>query len=116
MKIEHFFYGMIDGKITLLKTTGVSRLLQDKTFQRLRELREADSDIYLWLPTEQAIALPHITKVYDKAGREFIQNHTLLIGIHDYLRLTNPKNLLLPFILSPFQEVPETFEPIKVTA
>jgi hypothetical protein len=81
VKVERFLYGMFNGKIYLLKTEGVNNLLSDKNFQFLRNLREEDSDKYLWLPTEQIVALPHIVKVEDDNGRSWVQNQTLLIKI-----------------------------------
>lgn len=113
MKIEHFLYGMFNGKIHLFKSPGVNKLLSDKNFQYLRKLNIKDSDHYLWLPTEQIIALPHIEEVSDKDGREWVINHTLLIHIHDYIRLTNPlKHLSQFFFKSP--DLPETLESITI--
>jgi len=114
MKIERFRYGMFDGKILLEKTDGVNAILTDKNFQRLRNLTEADNEKYLWLPTEQLIAFPHITMAEDKAGRTFVQNETLLIGIHDYIRLSNPNRLLSPYFNGEWKTIPEKLEPIKI--
>jgi len=114
VKIERFFYGMVNGKIYLLKTDGVNNLLSDKNFQFLRNLRLQHSDKYLWLPTEQIIALPHITNVEDDDGRIWVQNQTLLIKIHDYLQLTNPHKFFSKFFLPPLNELPKKLEPIKV--
>lgn len=114
MKIERFLYGMIDGKIYLLKTNGVNKLLSDKNFQYLRNLKEEDSDKYLWLPTEQVIALPHIKTVSDDNGRTWVQNQTLLIPIHDYIKLTKPHEIFHKFFESVLNKPPEVFERIKV--
>ena len=105
---------MFNGKIHLLKTNGVNDLLSDKNFQFLRNLSEENSDKYLWLPTEQIIALPHIITVADDNGRMWVQNQTLLINIHDYLQLTNPYQLFSKFFLPPLDELPEKLEPIEV--
>jgi len=107
---------MINGKIYLFTTNGVSDLLSDKNFQKLRTLREEDSDKYLWLPTEQVVAFPHIVTVEDQNGRTWVQNETLLIKIHDYIQLTNPNHLLSKFFSIPYETLPEKFEPLKVTA
>ena len=114
MKVERFLYGMFDGKICLLKTDGVNKLLSDKNFQWLRNLRVEDSDKYLWLPTEQVVALPHIEKVSDENGRDWVQNQTLLIPIHDYIQCTNPYKLLSKFFLPILDELPGELEPIQV--
>lgn len=114
MKIERFFYGMIDGKIRLLKTNGLNAILTDKNFQRLRTLTEQDSDKYLWLPSEQLVAFPHITTVSDGDGRTFVQNETLLIGIHDYIQLSNPKLLLYAYFSSEWKEIPDKLEPLTI--
>lgn len=100
MKIYWFRYGMFDGKISLTKSDELNTVLSDKNFQRLRNLTEQDSKKYLWLPSEQLIALPHVTLAEDKDGRTFVQNETVLIGIHDYLRLSDPNQLLSPFFNS----------------
>lgn len=114
MKIERFLYGMFNGKICLLKTDGVNTLLSDKNFQYLRNLTEADSNKYLWLPTEQIIALPHIITVQDENGRTFVQNETLLIPIHDYIRLTDPNKFLSQFFNSEWKDIPEKLESLKI--
>jgi len=114
VKIERFFYGMVNGKISLLKTSGVNKLVSDKNFQFLRNLRVDDSDKYLWLPTEQVVALPHIIRVEDDDGRTWVQNETFLIPIHNYIQFTDPYNLLSKFFHSPLNELPEKLEPLEV--
>jgi len=114
MKIERFVYGMFDGKICLFTTDGLNSVLSDKNFQRLRTLTVADDGKYLWLPTEQIIAFPHITMVDDDDGREFIQNKTLLVPIHDYLQLTNANEVLSKFFVLDWDV--ENLESIEVEA
>jgi len=114
VKIEHFLYGMVDGKIVLYKTAGVNKILSDKNFQILRGLAVEDSDQYLWLPTEQLVALPHVEEVSDNNGRAWILNHTLLVPIHDYLKLTAPQKFLSHlFITKPVNL--EQFEAFTIT-
>lgn len=115
MRIQRFLYGMFDGKICLLKTDGVNNILSDTNFQKLRKLTPEDSDKYLWLPTEQVVALPHIETVEDDDGRTWVQNQTLLIPIHDYIQLTNPIQLLSKFFLPVLAEVPKSLEPLEVS-
>ena len=115
MKIERFKYGMFDdGKVWMPKTDGLNAILSDKNFQRLRELKVEDNEKYLWLPTEQLVAFPRISIVSDEDGRTFVRNETLLIGIHDYLRLSDPKRLLSPYFSSEWKSVPEKLEPIVI--
>ena len=114
MKIERFLYGMFNGKIYLLKTEGLNTVLSDKNFQFLRNLKEEDSGKYLWLPTEQLIALPDIVTVKDDDGRTWVQNETFLIKIHDYLQLTKPNELLSKHHVLPLEELPESLEPLKI--
>lgn len=115
MKIERFLCGMFNGKISLIKTDGLNDVLTDKNFQHLRSLGVEDSDRYLWLPTEQVVALPHIETVEDENGRIWVQNETRLIKIHDYLQLTNPYKVLSNFpFLTPLDELPESLEPLEV--
>ena len=111
MKLYWFRYGMFDGRISLTKSDGLTAILSDRNFQRLRTLTKDDSGKYLWLPSEQLIALPHITTAEDNDGRTFVQNETFLIGIHDYLRLSDPNRLLSPFFNS---ERTEMLEPIII--
>ena len=114
MKIEHFLYGMINGKIVLYKTAGVNSILSDRNFQILRSLSLKDSDKYLWLPTEQVVALPHIESVSDANGRTWVLNHTLLVPIHDYLKLTDPLKFLSHlFINEPIS--PQKFEAFTIS-
>jgi hypothetical protein len=113
MKIQRFIFGMFDGKVTLVKTDGVNQILSDKNFQYLRNLTPEDSDKYLWLQTEQVIAFPHITVTEDKNGRTFVQNETLLIPIHDYIQLTNPKQIFTNLFQNR-DSVPEKLEPLEI--
>jgi len=88
--IEHFYYGMLNGKIVLFKTPGVNRLVSDRNQAILRSLGAESNGKYHWLRTEQVIAFHYIEEVSDGNGRKWVVNHTLLIPIHDYIRLTNP--------------------------
>jgi len=54
--------------------------------------------------------------VKDKDGREWPQNQTLIIGIHEYMELTHPNQYLERLFLPVLKEVPETFEPLEVEA
>jgi len=110
--IERFVYGMFDGKIVLYKTQGLNKILSDKNFQILRNLGVEYDGQYFWLPTEQVVALPWITKVDDDDGREFIQNRTLIVPIHDYLQLTNVNTCLTRFFDCEWDN--DNLEPIEV--
>jgi hypothetical protein len=105
---------MFNGRVELAKTNGVNQILSDQNFQFLRDLTLEDSDTYLWLPTEQIVALPHITTVQDKDGRTFVQNETFLIPIHDYIQLTNPTKIFSPHFHSNQQSIPEKLEPLEI--
>jgi hypothetical protein len=104
---------MLNGKVTQMKTEGVNRILSDQNFQLLKNLTVADSDKYLWLPTEQIIAVPHITEAVDKAGRTFVRNETLLLLIHDFLKLTNPAQIF-SHLFEDSDEIPENLEPLEI--
>jgi len=114
VKVERFLYGLIGDKIYLLKTDDVNDILSPKNLEILRNLTEEDSDKYLWLPTEQLIALPHIIKVSDDNGRTWVQNQTLLITIHDYLQFTDPHHLFKKYFLPRLTHLPEKFEPLEI--
>jgi len=113
MKIERFFYGMINGKIILLKTNGVNAILSDDNFQFLRKLTPKDNNQW-WLPAEQIVALSHVEEVDDDNGRTWVQNQTLLIPIHDYIKLTKPHEIFNVFFKPVLHKPPDTFEPIKI--
>ncbi len=113
MKIHRFFYGMVNGKIILLKTEGVNQILSDANFQFLRKLTPKDNNQW-WLPAEQIVALSHVETVDDNNGRTWVQNQTLLIPIHDYIKLTNPHSIFDKFFSPTFKESPEKFEPITI--
>jgi len=99
----------------MLKTAGVNKLLTDRNLQRLRELTIDDSGKYLWLPTEQVVALPQIKTVEDKEGRTWVQNQTLLIHIHDYIRFTNPYERFSQHFQPMLNKIPEQFKTLTVT-
>jgi len=113
MKIERFFYGMVDGKIILLKTARVNNILSDENFQFLRKLSPKDNNQW-WLPTEQVVALSHVQEVKDNNGRSWVQNTTLLIPIHDYIRLTKPNEVFSKFFETVLTKPPENFEPVTL--
>src|SRR4030067_2722314 len=112
MRIERFLFGMFDGHIGLIKTSGVTSLITDASFQFLTGLIEDPENGYYWLPTEQVVAFPHIITVHDGDGREFVQNETYLIPIHDYIKLTNTV-ARFPQV-SEREFLPETLEPLEV--
>ena len=105
-----FTYGMgEDGKIREEKSAGLSYVLTEKNYEYLKTLSPEVSGKYLWLPTEQLVALPTIKMVSDKDGRTWVHNHTLLIPIHEYLQKSEPFKL---YGLA--DEPPETLEPIVI--
>lgn len=113
MKIQRFFYGMVQDKIVLLKTEGVNAILSDASLQFLRQLTPNDNKEW-WLPTEQIVALCHIEEVEDGNGRTWVQNQTLLIPIHDYIRLTQPHTFFHEYFEPTWEETPKKFESIEV--
>jgi len=115
MKIERFFYGMVNGKIILLKTKRVNEILSDENFQFLRRLTPNDNKQW-WLPAEQIITLSHIEEINDGDGRAWVQNQTLLIPIQDYIKLTKPHEIFCRFFEPALHELPKTFESITLTA
>jgi len=101
---------MIDGKIILLKTVRVNEIMSDTSLQFLRKLTHTDPTEW-WLSTEQVVALSHIEKVQDGDGRSWVQNQTLLIPIHDYIRLT--RDNFTKYFEPILNKLPEIFEPIN---
>jgi hypothetical protein len=122
MKVERILYGMQtgDGKIELLKTSGVNSLLSFKSQDLIRNLKPKDSGKYLWFKTEQTIAYPVIIEVADKdpkhGGRTWVQNQTFLINIHEFLShiLNNSFNPLEAYVLPEQETFPEQFDPIII--
>ena len=97
--IEAFIFGMFDGTIIFMKSPGVNGLVSSQNQMFIRNLPIGESGKYLWLPTEQVVAYPTIKKVADNNGRDFIQNQTLLVPIHDYLRITNANQTLSKYLV-----------------
>ncbi len=113
MKVERFFYGMVKGKIVLLKTDGLNQILSDESFQFLRKLVPTDNNQW-WLPTEQIVAVSHVEEIDDDNGRTWVQNQTLLIPILNYIQLTKPYTILHEFFEPIMQEAPTTFNPVEI--
>jgi hypothetical protein len=121
MKVERILYGMqtADGKIALLKTSGVNSLLTSKSIETVKNLKPKDSKQYLWFKTEQTIAYPIIIDVADKdpkhGGRTWVQNQTFLVNIHEFI--THALSGVNPFealIHSEFEVFPDEFNPVTV--
>ncbi len=113
MKVEAFFYGMIKGKIVLLKTDSVTNIISDSSFQFLRKLTPQDNNVW-WLPTEQIVAISKIIEIDDNDGRTWVQNETFLVPISDYLKLTNPQSIFQKFFEIPVNDLPLSFEPLQI--
>ena len=111
--IEGFVYGMFYGKIRQFKTDGVDLVISDRNFERLKKLPISATGKCLWLPTEQVIALPLVKPVSDRDGREWIQNRTLLVPIHDYLNLSKADQIIPHYFSSVFKEIDSCLEALK---
>lgn len=117
-KIERIFYGMVNGKITQDKTSGVTSLLTDSQIAYIRGLTVEDSDRYLYFKENhpQVIAVPKIINVFDPdSKRTWVQNETRIMTVKDYLDITSPVKVM--FNSSPLLEVkelPSQFTPIIV--
>ena len=122
MKIERILYGMqaANGKISLLKTSGVNNLLSYKNIEYIKKLKPEDSYKYLWFKQEQTIAYPVIIDVADKdpkhGGRTWVQNQTYLVNIHEFITyfLNNGSNPFQQFILPEQDVFPDNFEPLNI--
>ena len=112
-KIERILYGMFDGKIQLIKTSGVSSLISYKNVMSLARKDIKDSGKAFWLGYENTIAIPFIKNVVDEHGRDFVQNQIFLIGIHDYLALSNVTETMKKFYQD-IDKIPDRFEAITV--
>jgi hypothetical protein len=122
MKVERILYGMqtSDGKIALLKTSGVNNLLSFKNQEYIRNLKPADSHRYLWFKTEQTIAYPVIVDVADQdpkhGGRTWVQNQTYLVNIHEFIShvLSNGGNIFERLVQPEYTKFPDAFEALTV--
>lgn len=118
MKIERYFYGMFPktGKIGELMTSNVRSLIGQKGIEYLKALRPEDSHRYIWFP-QGVIAYPVIIDVQDeregKGGRTWVQNQTLLMGIHDYIQATID-GVFTSHALPTLKDYPEEFKVITV--
>lgn len=113
MPIESFLFALDkDGNYHYIKSHGVNQLLSDVNLQYLRQKRSNPKEPY-WLPTEQVVAIQLIDQVKDDYGRIGVWNHTLLIPIDEYIRLTNPYKLFSKHFLKK-GDIPETLKPITL--
>jgi len=112
MPVEQFVYGMFpDGKIGVLKSPNVNNVLSDINFQILRanpNPREA-----LWLETEQLVVVQFVDETSDRDGREWVWNHTFLIPIKEYIRITDPHQLFSKYVVSK-DKPPTNLESIEI--
>ena len=121
MKVERIFYGMqtSNGKISLVKTSGVNNLLSYRNIEYIKGLKPVDSHKYLWFRTEQTIAYSVIIEVEDKdpkhGGRTWVQNQTFLVNIHDFLtHFIDHNNPFADLVLSEVDVLPDTFNAITI--
>lgn len=112
--MEQFLYGLYpDAKYHLLTSPCARSILCDANFHILRT-RVTNNDEPDWLPTEQVVAIQRITKVNYGNGLNGVRNHTLLIPIAEYIRVTNPFKLFSKYFFKQEDEPPTHLEPITI--
>lgn len=119
MKVERYLYGMqtANGKIEIVKTSGVNNLLTSKSQESIRKLTVEDSRKYLWFKTEQTVAYPVVIEVSDKldGGRTWVQNQTFLVNIHEFISYALAgKNPFEALVQSEFERFPDEFNAVNV--
>jgi hypothetical protein len=112
--MEQFLYALFhDERYRLLKSPGVHQLLTDQNYEVLRTRDTASRDP-LWLDTERVVAYQDIHPVNYGNGLTGIWNHTLLIPIREYIRLTNPFTAIQRFFFTHEDAVPDALATITL--
>jgi hypothetical protein len=95
--IGQFQYGLFDnGKIELVISKEVPDLISYTNVRKLARTVKTDGEVN-WLGTEGVIAISFIRNFEDtkeRGGRDGKMVKTFLIRVQDYLKLTNPLNIL----------------------
>ena len=108
---DHFVYALFDGiGYKLIKTRNVVRILGDRNVSYLAHLGDrldGDAYIQIWWPTEKAVTVSYVSPRHDEYGRKGVWNHTIILPIHDFLRLSQPATMLKAHFL-PRLDVPPT--------
>jgi len=89
--MEQFIYALTDRGYVLSKSAGVDKLLRQGSIRDLCNLKQSKDQ---WCDVESCITVSTVKAVQDNFQREGVHNHTLIVGVLEYLSHTNPARLL----------------------
>ena len=121
MPIERYLFALLpeDG-YTVRKTMGLNNV-SDSSIEYLRRCPVSDKEYVYWLPDEQMVVVQRVEKNYEfpdmplgEQGRGGVWNSAALIPINDYLRLTNPVEILSQYLVPKSDKAPERLESVTV--
>jgi hypothetical protein len=118
VRCEHFIYGLFPNiGYRLIATPRLPHLICASTFTTLKNLgMHADSKVtfQIYWEAERVISVSTVRPMTDVHGRKGVWNHTILISLDDYLKLTQPHTILAPFSIAPLNDPPRTLSPLVV--
>lgn len=118
IKCEHFIYNLWpDEGYKLLKSLGVTSLISSDTLRDLCLIGEqvsSETIMEMWWHKEKVVTISFIRPTQDKDNRKGSWNHTIIIPIMDYLKLTQPKTIFAPYFIKELTEPPESLESITI--
>jgi hypothetical protein len=121
IKCEHFIYGLHQRRgIQLYKSKGLTKLVNDDNLQFLCHVGDnAVEETYfqIWLPGDNPVlAVSKVHPAKDEYGRNGVWNHTIVIDINDYVKLTQPHNLFASHFIKALDDSADysTLQPILI--
>lgn len=112
MKLEHFTYGFNGKDYRYVATKGVEKLLGLKARVHLKTL-SGPGVAKTWIPEDKVVARSYLGYKLDDYQRRCVWNHTILIGILDYIQIQNFDVVDKHFIREDV-EAPTSFEPLRI--
>lgn len=114
MKLEHFTYGFNGKDYRLTKSSGVDKQLSDAGRHHLCRLGTIQPRVVAtWIPEDEVVARTYLAQKPDDYIRSAMWNHTILIGIHDYIQIQNFDVVDKHFIREG-DVAPERLEPLRI--
>lgn len=89
--MEQFIYALTDRGYVLSKSEGVDGLLRQETIRHICNFKQSEQK---WWGAEACVTISTVKQVQDNFRREGVHNHTLVVGVLEYLAHTQPARLL----------------------
>lgn len=120
MNLAHFIHGQFgkDG-YRLFKSRDLTQKISEETLIDLsRQGGGLNGEVIRvsYRAKENMIAVSYLRSTNDEISRSGVWNHTILISVEDYLKLTNASKLFESFFIRELKEPPRNpiLEPIEV--